>query len=73
MPVLDLCAIYYDIILEREIILNEILSRLKYVHVFFFKFINFCLEVIYHVHQYFTKKQQKQEIVCQLIIQCNGC
>lgn len=35
VPVLDLGAIYYDIILERGEILNEILSRRKYVHVFF--------------------------------------
>lgn len=35
VPVLDLGAIYYDIILERGEILNEILSRRKYVHVIF--------------------------------------
>lgn len=33
--VLDFGVIYYDIILEREEILNEIFFWLKYVYVFF--------------------------------------
>lgn len=48
-------------------VLYEIFFKLKYAYVFF-KFMNFCVEYIYHVYQYFTKKQQLQEIFCQLIL-----